>query len=1120
MASRKWLFRSLILVFLAALGSGGLLVYTWMRPAFIREQVILQLGAKLNEVDIDIGSARLRLLGGITVTDLKLIRRDDPTRTPWLQVPSALLHHDKEQLNNGRLLIRKIELFKPRFRLERKSDGTWNLADVLKPLREDEIAPIFVLHDAVIGFYDRSFGEQPLAECRGIEATVINDPAPVFTIQANGNGKPSGAFSFDAKIDRKNQLSGVLDMPKVLINADLARLVEAFESDAAEMLRPLIGQASVHLDFARVPGVKPQLFHDLKIQLQNSRYTPENLPFPFQQINANIRFKNGDLTIEQGQAHVGDGTMTLTLDLPRDPPNVQPVTLAKLPSAADSLAPERSILEELEERIRLLQVTWTNMKVTPDLFMMMPGKASVIGDMFQPNGSLSGSFTFQRREGHWSRAIVVEPLGMAATYRGFPYPLQNVRGRITNSLTDSTIETIKMDLQAEGGGAAVRLNGTISGTAPDKDVNLVITGKGVTLDETLIKAMPDDNPEILRRLHATAAGDFVALIRQNDATRRQYGADAFDNEFTIAIRQGSMKYDVFPYPLENMTGKLVVRTLPERPANLPGGASPPPAKDSGELTSLEFIDFQASKNGSFLRASGRKDPAPGGSILTLNIDGESLALDSDLQRALAAIRMENSWKSFEPSGRVNCALSVRLFTKTDPKAEIYPPEDLELAMAFAGGTIKPNFFPYELNELTGRFSYAKGRAELRDFKARHGGSEITLPSSEILFRPSGGYWADIRDLNVNPFIIDAAFREALPPGLKNACEGLELKGKLALHASRVVVDEQPGPFMPRALPNVAQAVPEPIVQASALIPTTKPILPTIYWDGRITMSGASMKTGVDWDKIEGTFASWGVYKGDRLGAVRGNIVFDKATVAKQPVEAMSASLRVDPRQPNVLTVPSIRAKFYGGDIGGEAWVVLDDQVRYALQLNAARVHLSELAKHFKLPPKAHLEGLGSAQIYLANRLDERTGQPLLQGGGSIDIPSGKLLNLPVLLNLIKVVKLRVPDETGFEEAHALFFIRGDRIRFGQLDLIGNAISLGGEGEMKIDGSEARFEFYPVWTKMKEMFALPGDWSGAISKRFLKIKVSGDLDGKMDYRAEPVPGIVEPVKRVVNRLKPS
>src|SRR5262249_29709036 len=157
-------------------------------------------------------------------------------------------------------------------------------------------------------------------------------------------------------------------------------------------------------------------------------------------------------------------------------------------------------------------------------------------------------------------------------------------------------------------------------------------------------------------------------------------------------------------------------------------------------------------NGARISGSGRKDPAPGGSVLTLNIDAESLALDEDLHRALAAIRMENAWKTLEPSGRINCAARVRLFTKSDPTAELYAPEDLEMGLAFAGGVVRPTFFPYRLHDLAGRVTYAKGRVEVKELRGRHGNTTITLPHAEILFRPSGGHWADLRDLRINPLV--------------------------------------------------------------------------------------------------------------------------------------------------------------------------------------------------------------------------------------------------------------------------------------------------------------------------------------------------------------------------------
>ena len=72
--------------------------------------------------------------------------------------------------------------------------------------------------------------------------------------------------------------------------------------------------------------------------------------------------------------------------------------------------------------------------------------------------------------------------------------------------------------------------------------------------------------------------------------------------------------------------------------------------------------------------------------------------------------------------------------------------------------------------------------------AKHGPSSLELPTAEVLFRPSGGYWADLRNLKVNPLVIDTEFLDALSPGLRTACEELRLKGPMALQATRVVID--------------------------------------------------------------------------------------------------------------------------------------------------------------------------------------------------------------------------------------------------------------------------------------------------------------------------------------------
>lgn len=1127
MAARKWLVRSLYLAFLAIVGGGAYWVYTLLQPDVVRRQLIQQIAEKFEGVDVEVGSAQIGLLGEITVSDLRLTRRDDPDRRAFLHVPSAILHHDKEKLNEGKLVVRKVELFKPHIRIERDDKGKWNIEGITRPKKEDALAPIFVLHEARITFVDRKLGHKPVAELTDVSATIVNDPLPVITFQVRGRGKPTGPFAISGRFDSRAGFAGALDFPDIPIDTDFARAVESAYPEASESVRPLSGSAAVRCNVVWQAGPTPRFHHDLKFTLRKGRYVHASLPRSLEEIEIEARSRNGDITVEKATARSGDGTISIKLDLPRElagGPHSQALTPPG--SEKGTLAPETETLLDFEDRMRSMEVVVSNLAVTPELFGKLPGKCQKIEELFKPSGVISGSYVFRRTDDAWSKRLEIQPQGMESTYRGFAYRVRNVRGSVVHTVTSTSPDHVAIDLTGEALGSRVTISGTITGTAPDNDVNLRLEGKAVTLDDELINAMPDDNPALLRRLHATAHGDFVALIRHNAKTRREHGPEAFDNEFTITLKKGAMKYEAFPLRLENLAGILLVRTLPERPVRLPATSTSPDRVENGGSISLQFIDFSATHNGSKIRGNGSKVPVPGGSILTLNIDGEPLALDDDLRQALAAIRLDNGWKTFQPSGRMNCAVRARLFVNADPKVPIYPPEDLELGIAFAGPTIRPNFFSSTFTDLAGQVTYAKGRVELKNFSARRGDAAVTLPTTEVLFRPSGGYWADLRDLRVTPLVIDAEFLNSLPPGLKRACEELQLQGSMSLHAARIVVDEQPGPHIPRYLPGVARGMappeetapgPEPILPTIRVAPVyPKPILPTIYWDGSITFSGASMKTGVSWEDLHGQFASWGLYQGDRLGAVRANVSFNRATVSKQPVESVTAQLRVDPRQPDVLQIPAIRAKLYGGDIGGEAWVVMDSPARYAINLNAARVRLSEVAKHYQLPPKSHLEGLATAQLYLANRYDERTGQPILHGSGTIDVPSGKLLNLPVLLNLIKVVKLRVPDETGFEEAHALFYIRGDRVRFGSLDLIGNAVSLAGEGEMNSDGTGVQFEFYPVWSKVREMFALPGEWS-AISKKFLKIRVTGELD-KLDYKAEPVPGIVDPVKRLMNRMK--
>ena len=119
MSWRKCLVRGLVCTALAALAAAGLLYRYLTHPGAIRQQVVAQLEEQFIGANVTVESAHLNLFGGITLTDLRLIRRDDPDKIDFLYVPAATIYHDKEQLLDGKIAIRKVELHRPRLRMIR-----------------------------------------------------------------------------------------------------------------------------------------------------------------------------------------------------------------------------------------------------------------------------------------------------------------------------------------------------------------------------------------------------------------------------------------------------------------------------------------------------------------------------------------------------------------------------------------------------------------------------------------------------------------------------------------------------------------------------------------------------------------------------------------------------------------------------------------------------------------------------------------------------------------------------------------------------------------------------------------------------------------------------------------
>src|SRR2546423_956388 len=103
MTWRKWVVRGLVFSALGGLGLLALLYQAWTNPEAVRRLVLDKLGVRFLNVSVALESARLRLLGGIVVHDLRMARSDGLDRADFLYVPEAVIFHDKEQMLQGKV---------------------------------------------------------------------------------------------------------------------------------------------------------------------------------------------------------------------------------------------------------------------------------------------------------------------------------------------------------------------------------------------------------------------------------------------------------------------------------------------------------------------------------------------------------------------------------------------------------------------------------------------------------------------------------------------------------------------------------------------------------------------------------------------------------------------------------------------------------------------------------------------------------------------------------------------------------------------------------------------------------------------------------------------------------
>jgi hypothetical protein len=1055
MAWRKWFVRSLVFSVLGLAVFAGLVYEAWTNPAAVRRLVHDKLQTLFIGATVSSDSARLRLLGGIGVRDLRMARRDELDRGDFLYVPSAVIYHDKEHLLNGTLGVNKVELERPRLRIVRERDGRFNVSDLLSPPDLNERVPYLIVSRGIVVIEERrETGTAVLLEIKDVNLTVNNDPLSTLVIEGSGQTDALGAVRINARFHRpSNAVSAVVELPQVPVGPALLQRLAGFCPTFVPHIRQLSGTARIHATLTYRP-TEP-LTYNAKCELINGQWRHECLPAPLQHIHALFRCIDGRIPHAQLRARSEGATVQVDLwDLvwPARPPN------------------------GIEDIVAKLEAKVEHFTVTPKSFAQLPPVCQMIHKTYDPIGPVSVAYQFYRPDSeHWEKHWTVQPEGMTAEFEGFRYPIEDVTGSVTADLYNDRDDYFRVDLVGRGSGRPVAVRGSIQGGS-DSEVDMVVAADDVPIDHKLMSALPQRSLDLARRFLPSASRELgqtdhpqnllqpAGLANIKVFIRRGRGQKNFANRYLIGVHDTSLKCDLFPYPLENVTGVLDIQ--PDH---------------------WECRDFHGSHKGGEITVNGgsiRQDckEGPPRECVQVAINGKDILLDREFEQALsppesgrAALR--HAWEMLALRGR----LSFESFVVDKPDQ----PQDIDVNVNIKGCSMKPEFFRYALSDLSARVHYNQGHVYVKDVSTLHGPCRLGLKDAVIVLKPDAGFTAWFTDISGDNLLPDEEFLLALPDLLRRGLEPLQFRKPLYVQTKELVLDAPSAP---------GEAM-------------------KIWWKGGAFLRKQSFQAGVEVNDVDGVIWCNGHHNGRQLEHVSGHVVLDRATILGQPFTKLQGRLETVPETPDTLSLYELKANLFGGDVGGEARFKFSAPMRYEVVLHALRVQLEQFGKHNQLGPDAQLQGAANASVHLTGEGADLSG---LRGNGRIEVPRGKMYKLPLLLDLLKAFSLRLPDSTAFEQARMIFGIEGPQMRVHAIDLIGNAISLRGQGTLNLDGSNLNLDFSTDWGRVPQMLP-PGisDLSQAFSDQLFKIKMRGKISSPR-FEKEFIPGVVEPFKKVLGK----
>ncbi len=994
-----------------------------------------------------IGSARYVSGKGVTVYDLHL------TESYANGQVESVLHIDELKLE-GRFdvatLVRshpeveRVIIRRPRLLAKRYQDGTWNLSKLVPPshAKTGKSPQVFIEKGTLILDDQKNATSQPI---------TLQD----LDIGLGPSARQSGWYDFSLvssnffakKIDLKGSVNPASSGFQITAHVDSAilnhQIIDALPIPAIEQQLPAMrGLVSFSGTAGRASLAEP-IRWNTEFNLSNGEFHLPQLQRPLTKLALSGSCSNEQLRVSNATAVWGNAQIQAVLHR----------------NGWSKDAP-------LATRCRVTNCDIKNLPIG-----LGPNSAQELWNRFQPDGiadiSVEASFDGQK----WVPRATIDARATSFTdLEKFPYRVSNASGRIDLfggvNLSQPSQETVEdtrplsADLTAFVEGTPVRIvvafdeldSPVIDGKKRMPPGLVEVSGVGIPITESLVNALPD--PSTQRTIRSMRPGGKVDLRWRVERLSNQ--ELELKTALDVRLAGCSINYTNFPYALQNVTGWVRERNR------------------NWTFTELESRDVHGNL---FVNGSGSLVPANGGYRFTLQLSGNRMTLDDRLYRALPS-DSQAVWDFVRPRGN----LDFRTTITTEPGAN-KPQVQLSMIPHGQSLTIEPPLSDtghrYRFEQVAGRFDWINNQLTIRGARGKHG---RTLYSTNGIWQlqPGGSWQLDLSDLNADRLAINHDLLLACPTSLRSVLESLQPTGGIDLANSRLRVNQ----------------------------PMDKGTTARVDWDITIACHQASINTGVPLSGISGLVRLIGA-SNETAAYTGGEFDLDSVvwndlqmTQVKGPMwantdkcllgEGASRQLGAQPRAVNAIA--------YDGNLAINSQVLFGGRPRYGLAVDLTEVDVSRLATEWFQRPEALQGSLGGRLEF------QGVGTSIygLEGKGNLAINEANLYELPVLVRLLKVLRNKTPDQTAFDRLEANFTMRGEQILFQDLDLLGDAVSLYGQGDATLDRN-LNLTFHSLVGRTDN--AIPGfrNLLGQASEQLLQMRVVGTVD-QPEIRREMLPGV--------------